>query len=143
MRTRALLVLATATAVAATTCLASVAANAAAPKWTTVASGLNNPRQLTFDNKGNLYVAEAGTGKLHASDQSGGCAAFPEGESCAGNTASVTRIKNPAGMATTRRVVKGLLSFAGADGSGAVGVDAVSVAPLSGDIWAIETYGPP
>jgi len=144
MRNRALLVMATVTAMAASTCLASVAvANAAAPAWTTVAAGLNNPRQLTFDNKGNLYVAEAGTGKLHASDQSGGCAVFPEGQSCAGNTSSVTRIKNPAGMATSRRVVKGLLSFAGADGSGAVGVDAVSVAPLSGDIWAIVTYGPP
>ncbi len=79
--------------------------------------------------KGNLYVAEAGTGKLHATDQSGSCAAGPEGPSCAGNTASVTRIKNPAGMASSRRVVKGLLSFAGPDGTGATGVDAVSVAP--------------
>jgi hypothetical protein len=147
MRRLALLVVATAAAVAASTSLSGVAAaapaKAAAPPWTTVAAGLNNPRQLTFDAKGNLYVAEAGTGKLHATDQSGGCAAGPEGQSCAGNTASVTRIKNPAGMASSRRVVKGLLSFAGPDGSGATGVDAVSVAPQSGDIWAIETWGPP
>ena len=147
MRKLAFLVVATAAAVAASTSLTGVAAaapaKAAAPSWTTVAGGLNNPRQLTFDAKGNLYVAEAGTGKVGSHDHSGTCQPGPEGPSCGGDTGSVTRIKNPSGVASSRRVVKGLLSFAAPDGTGATGIDAVSVAPLSGDIWGIMTYGSP
>jgi hypothetical protein len=120
----------------------SVTATAATPPWTVVASGLNNPRQMSFGPHGNLYVAEAGSGKVGASDQSGGCFPGPEGEICAGNTSSVTRIRDPRHDPETRRVQTGLLSFGGAtDGSAAIGLDAVS---LKGDkVYGIVTWGPP
>lgn len=53
-----------ATAAAGATALIGAAPSiAAAPKIsiTTVISGLNNPRGITFDGRGNLYVAESGT----------------------------------------------------------------------------------
>ena len=62
MRKLALLVAATATAMIASTGLVGVAVADAPPlPGVTVAAGLNNPRQLTFDHQGNLYVAEAGS----------------------------------------------------------------------------------
>jgi hypothetical protein len=52
-----------------------------------IASGLNNPRGLTFRHDGGLYVAEAGTGG------SGPCFPGPEGSPvCFGLSGSVTRI---------------------------------------------------
>lgn len=115
------------------------AANQSGP--VTVADKLNNPRQLTFGPNGDLYVAEAGKGNVGATDP-GGCLSGPEGPACAGNTGSVTRIKNPAHHASASRVVTGLLSFAAPDGSGATGVDAVSV-DAGKNIWGIVSYGPP
>jgi hypothetical protein len=44
-----------------------------APSPTRVASGLDNPRQLSFGTAGDLYVAEAGAGG------SGPCMTGPEG----------------------------------------------------------------
>jgi hypothetical protein len=144
MRKLALLVAATATAMIASTGLVGVAVADAPPlPGVTVAAGLNNPRQLTFDHQGNLYVAEAGSGQLNATDQSGTCGPGPEGESCAGNTSSITKITNPGGTAHAWRVVSGLLSFAAPDGTAATGVDSVSVKWAGGDIWAIETHGAP
>ena len=142
MRKLVLLAVATATAMVASTCLVGAAAADAPPlPGVTVAAGLNNPRQLTFDQQGNLYVAEAGSGKLNATDQSATCGSGPEGPSCAGNTGSITRIKNPAGSARASKVATGLLSFAAPDGTAATGVDAVTVKQSGGDIWAIETHG--
>lgn len=60
------------------------AAHAADP--TTIATGLNNPRALAFDQEGNLYVAEAGLG---AGDGKGGAAM---GIGCTG---AITKIINP------------------------------------------------
>lgn len=144
MRKLAFLVVVTAAALVTSTAVAG----ATVPQvpqlpGVTVASGLNNPRQLTFDSWGNLYVAEAGTGQFHATDQTGSCGAGAEGPSCSGNTASITKIKNPAGTARSSRVVTGLLSFAAPDGSAAIGVDAVSVSSPRGDIWGIMTRGAP
>jgi hypothetical protein len=142
MRKLAILVVVTAAALATSTSVAEAAApTAPALPGVTVAAGLNNPRQLALDTYGNLYVAEAGTGKLHASDQTGSCGVGPEGPSCSGNTGSITRVKNPAGSARASRVATGLLSFAGPDGSAATGIDAVSVSSACEDIWGIMTHG--
>lgn len=143
MRKLALVVAATAAVLTMSTSIAEAGAPKAPPlPGVTVATGLNNPRQLALDSSGDLYIAEAGTGKLHAKDQTGSCATGPEGPSCAGNTGSVTKVKNPAGSAHPSRVATGLLSFAGPDGSAAVGIDAVSVNGPCGDIWGIMTRGP-
>jgi len=108
----------------------------------TVASGLNNPRQLTFDSRGNLYVAEAGSASVNATDP-GGCFDGPEGPACTGNTGSVTKVSSPDRNASQSRVITGLLSIGAPDGSAAVGVDAVSVSGNGGDIYGIATYAPP
>lgn len=144
MRKMALLVAITAITLAA----ASPPAGAAVtqdpqPPGVAVASGLNNPRQLTFDSSGNLYVAEAGTGQLNATDRSGVCGTGPEGPSCAGNTGSITKIKNPAGSPHASRVATGLLSFAAPNGFAATGVDAVSVYSARDGVWGIMTRGAP
>lgn len=84
--------------------------------WTEVASGLDNPRQLSFDN-GTLYVAEAGTGGA------GPCFEGPEGDACFGTTGAITKVTRYG----QRRVVSGLPSLAAPDGSGAIGPGDVAV----------------
>ncbi|MBS2940420.1 ScyD/ScyE family protein [Nocardioides sp. J2M5] len=82
-----------------------------------VATGLDNPRQLSFDD-GVLYVAEAGTGGTEA------CQPGPEGgDVCFGQTGAVTRI----GRGGQERVLEGLPSIAAPDGSAAIGPSDVSV----------------
>ena len=76
-----------------------------------VASGLNNPRHLSFSPNGDLYIAESGTGGT------GPCIAGGEGEACFGLTGSVTRVSH----GTQRRVLKGLPSVAGEGGASAAG----------------------
>lgn len=86
-------------------------------KVSTVAQGLNSPRGLAFAPDGALYVAEAGRGGA------GPCMAGPEGdEICYGTTGAVTRIDH--GRQT--RVLSGLPSLAGRDGSQAIGPSDVS-----------------
>jgi len=65
----------------------------------------------------------------------------PEGPSCAGNTGSIIRILHPRHNPSASRIFKNLLSFAGPDGSGAIGVDAVSL--QGGRTYAIMTHGDP
>src|SRR3954466_12464380 len=117
---------------------ASAAADAKPPPWVGVVYGLNNPRQMSFGPGGALYLAEAGKGKLDATDQSGTCVTGPEGPSCAGNTGSIIRILHPRHNPSASRIFKNLLSFAGPDGSGAIGVDAVSL--QGGRTYAIMTH---
>lgn len=76
----------------------------------TVASGLDNPRGLTFHN-GSLYVAEAGKGGA------GPCFPGPEGEACFGASGAVTKVSN----GKQKRIVTGMPSLAAPDGSGAIG----------------------
>lgn len=87
----------------------------ATPTMTVVAQGLDNPRGLAITPSGAIYVAEAGKGGP------GPCVQSPEdgGESCFGKTGAVTRIWK----GKQERVVTGLPSVAGADGSASGPVD--------------------
>lgn len=77
-----------------------------------VASGLNNPRGIAIGPDGRIYVAEAGTGGA------GPCITGGEGETvCLGATGAIARVK----WGHVTRVVTGLPSLAGADGSAAIG----------------------
>lgn len=76
-----------------------------------IASGLNNPRQLSFSPTGDLYIAESGTGG------DGPCIVGGEGPACFGLTGSVTRVHN----GTQSRVLTGLPSVAAEDGTNAAG----------------------
>jgi hypothetical protein len=70
--------------------------------WRVVASGLDNPRGLTFGPNGTLYVAEAGVGGT------GPCFVQPPlGQICFGATGAVTEVKR----GHQRRVLTGLPSF--------------------------------
>lgn len=89
---------------------------AGAPPWKTVATGLDNPRLLSFSGRA-LYVAEAGVGG------SGPCVEGPEGESCFGLSGAITRITHHG----SRRVVTGLPSLASPEGGGAIGPSDVVV----------------
>jgi hypothetical protein len=100
---------------------AGAPAVAAGPSSWVVATGLDNPRQVSIGAGGAVYVAEAGTGG------DGPCVPNPEDPEapgvCLGATGAVTEIRN----GSQKRVVTGLASLAGPDGSGATGPSAVSV----------------
>lgn len=71
--------------------------------WTTVASGLDNPRGIAVAKNGDIWVAEAGRGGTLA------CQPGEEGgTSCFGATGALTLIHN----GVQKRVVTGLPSFA-------------------------------
>ena len=97
-----------------------------------VATGLNNPRQLSMSGT-DLYVAEAGRGGTDCG----------EGD-CVGTTGSIAKVTQAyrAKAVTPARVVTGLLSAAAPDGSFAVGPDGVSAAEL-GRLYIAMTYAPP
>ncbi len=95
---------------------------------TTVASGLDNPRGLGFAPDGSLYVAEAGRG---GDDP---CFTGPEGdEVCFGTTGAITKIRG----GTQSRVLSGLPSIAGGDGSFAVGPSDVSFQGVGGMYFTV------
>ena len=95
---------------------------------TVVADRLNNPRGLDLRH-GALYVAEAGRGGDTCIGDT------PEEQTCVGLTSSITRVRH----GQQRRIVKGLMSIAGPDGTGAVGVDDVSIARRGGGLFMIAT----
>lgn len=93
----------------------AVPAHAEAPGPEVVASGLDNPRQLTVAATGDIFVAEAGRG-----GEGPPCLPNPEDETdvvCFGSSGAITRISG----GHQHRVVTGLPSVAGADGSNATG----------------------
>ncbi|MGA8046465.1 MAG: ScyD/ScyE family protein [Dermatophilaceae bacterium] len=77
--------------------------------WKVVASGLDNPRQLSVGPKGDLFVAEAGRGG------SGPCVTGPEGDSvCFGKSGAITRVSlNGKHTGSQQRVLTKLPSIAG------------------------------
>jgi hypothetical protein len=91
---------------------------------TVVADHLDNPLGLDLAH-GALYVAEAGSGGPTCLDE----------ETCVGLTSAITKV----GDGRQRRIVTGLLSAAGPDGTFAVGVDDVSVARRGGGLFMIAT----
>jgi hypothetical protein len=95
-----------------------------------VVSGLDNPRDLAFGPGGLLYLAEAGHGGSQC------IAGGPEGDTCAGLTSKIS-IVDVMGH-HVRRIVTGLASVAGRDGSFATGVDGISVLGPT-QIYGIET----
>ena len=103
---------AAATAAAATLVVAAAPAQA---QGDVVASGLNNPRHLTFSPDGTLYVVEAGAGG------SGPCAEGELGLGCIGLSGSVTKV-SMSGADT--RVITGLPSIV-------TGEDAIGPADIS------------
>lgn len=87
------------------------------PTPVVVASGLDNPRQLSLDGD-DLYVAEAGTGGDLA------CQPGPEGgEVCMGQTGALTKVDRWG----QRRVLTGLPSVASPEGAAAIGPSDVAV----------------
>ncbi|WP_367321265.1 ScyD/ScyE family protein [Streptomyces sp. HUAS ZL42] len=138
MRKRKALVVATGVALAATAGIAPAGAtgghSGGKPEIRVIVKGLDNPRQISYDN-GHLYVAEAGRGGKRCIGEG------PEGETCIGLTSAVTKVFWDQGAWKHYRVVQGLPSGAAPDGGFATGVDGVSA--LNGSLWGVETYAPP
>jgi hypothetical protein len=104
-----------------------------------VVSGLNNPRQLSLVNGVELLIAEAGKGG--STEISGG----EQGPTFVGTSGSISAVFLPqrAHDTSPNRVVTGLLSGAGPDGSFATGSDGVSSRSVFGRIYIQETLFPP
>jgi hypothetical protein len=98
-----------------------IAAPASAADVDVIASGLDNPRHVAVSPGGDVYVAESGRGGDH--DASRSCFNSPEGFACTGATGAVTRVSRRG----TKRVVRGLASFAPAGGDDAIGPHGVYV----------------
>jgi hypothetical protein len=107
-----------------------------APEGTTVVARLlNNPRQISLlEGKKRLLVAEAGRGGSR-------CEGEGEEAFCVGTTGSIASV-HLTGKGKYKRIVRGLLSGAGPDGSFAVGSDGVSARHLD-RIYIQETGFPP
>jgi len=104
-----------------------------------VVSHLNNPRQLDLVGDDELLVAEAGKGGSIK-------ATGPDGEDTfIGATGSVSVVYLPQYARHLRptRIVRGLMSGAGQDGSFAVGSDGVAARTPHGRIYVQETFAPP
>lgn len=96
-----------------------------------VAEGLDNPRQLNWDQDGNLVVVEAGRGGPDC-----------VGERCAGPTGAVTLIEDPHRDApAVSTVVEGLLSVAAPDASFAEGPGGADATDVDGQ-YIVAGYDP-
>jgi sugar lactone lactonase YvrE len=107
--------------------LVMAASASAAPKISTFASGIDNPRGLELAPDGTLYVAAAGRAGPTCLDK--------KKENCLGHTSRVLAI-SPAGV--KRTVVKGLVSGGGGDGTFTTGADDVAIGP-DGRIFTVTT----
>ncbi|WP_338699651.1 ScyD/ScyE family protein [Streptomyces sp. Q6] len=101
-----------------------------------IAAKLDNPRQLSVDH-GHVYVAEAGRGGKKCLPGGGG----PEGDTCLGTSAGVTKLYRDGGRWRQATFVAGLPSAATADGGFATGLDGVSV--RDGRASGVMTWAPP
>lgn len=116
--------------------LAVASLHAAEPQLTPVATGLNNPRGLSFAPNGKLYVAEAGVG---AGDGHGG---FGLGVGLTGAISEISGIGSP--QVAVRRVATGLVSHGGNEHGfpEVVGPDGVSLQGVGG-IYVIMCLSTP
>lgn len=107
--------------------------------WTVVASGLSNPRGLTWGPDGALYIAEAGKGG------NGTCIPGPEGgDVCFGTSGAVTRVTMDVNRQPTaqEQVVTGLPSL-GNEGTGENASGPSAVAFHNGDMYVLTGLGGP
>ena len=96
-------------------------------KVTVVASGLNNPRQVVVGRSGAIYVAEAGKAGPVCLQK----------DTCVGYSSAVVRVQG----GKVARVIRGLVSVGGKDGSFTTGADGVSVAG-DGTVFIAMTGAP-
>src|SRR5690349_9811496 len=116
-------------------CVGAVAgvARASTTSWTTVVSGLDNPRDLDWGPNGNLYVAEAGHGASPVGNAGDCVGSASEGRTCFGLTSGVSVIQG----SSFHRVISGFPSLTDETGFGAIGIDGISFKGNNG--YAIET----
>jgi hypothetical protein len=119
--------------------LGAASSAASAATVTPIASGLDNPRGLSFGPDGRLYVAEAGHGGHTCLPPSPGEEPF-----CTGFTGGISVIGSPGhrGSAGAHRVLTGIVSFAGEGGVAATGLDGVS-ARGNGGVFGVVTESIP
>jgi hypothetical protein len=111
-------------------------AQAFSPNVSVFASGLNNPRGLTFGPDGNLYVAEGGDPAGNIATTSGRCPQVGEvGPYTGGHTSRISRISTT-GMRTT--VVDQLPSSSTSAASGSLTSGVADVKFLDGKLYGIE-----
>jgi hypothetical protein len=107
-----------------------------------VVTGLDNPRQLGFGADGTLLIAEAGSGGETCVTPPPVEGAPPEfsGPLCAGTSGGISSVPDPDDVADSaaQRVVDGLFSVAGPDGSFAGGSSGVDATDLPGEYIVAE-----
>lgn len=103
-----------------------------AATFSLVADGLDNPRGLSFDKDGALYVAEAGSGGT------GTCLPSPNGSNlCYGNSGAITKVQSDG---TLKRVLTNLPSL-GAEGSSSFGAQDIKFDTNTGNPYVLLGYG--
>jgi hypothetical protein len=108
---------------------------ATAASWTVFATGLNNPRGLTFGPDGYLYVAEGGTGgEMRTTPADCEQVVPPVGPYSGDYTARISKI-SPAGARTT--VVDGLPSSQTSPALGSLVSGVADVKFLGGTLYAL------
>jgi hypothetical protein len=107
-----------------------------------VVTGLDNPRQLGFGPDDTLLIAEAGSGGDTCVTPPPVEGAPPEfaGPLCAGTSGGISSVQDPDDVydGTAQRVVDGLFSVAGPDGSFAGGSSGVDATDLPGEYIIAE-----